>query len=389
MRLQIEISPTAVGVLRRTHWEGGQERPEVKATVREGARVYTNVAVHLKGSAGSFRSVDDKPALTLKFDKFVPEQNFHGLHKISLNNSQQDGTYLSEKIARELFIAAGVPVPRAGHARVELNGRPLGLYVLLEGANRQFLKRYFDEPRGNLYDGGFCRDIGSRLVADCGDDPNNHNGLKALRAAVRDGSYAKLEKALDIDRFLTMVALETILGHWDGYSMNKNNWRIYHDLKFNRMVFIPHGLDQLLGKGRDFDPDGIVPQNVQGEVTRAVLATREGDRRYHELLPRICTNIFKADELTARIDEIVARVSAELAETDPQTARAFQKRSSVLKQRIARRADGLNQHFGVPVQAVEFGSKGVLPVGGWKPSMVLSGEPVLKESHDPAGKTFW
>jgi len=91
VRLQIEISPAGMSVLRRTHWEGGQERPEVKATVREGARVYTNVAVHLKGSAGSFRSVDGKPALTLKFDKFVPEQNFHGLHKISLNNSQQTG----------------------------------------------------------------------------------------------------------------------------------------------------------------------------------------------------------------------------------------------------------------------------------------------------------
>ena len=49
------------------------------------------------------------------------------------NNSVQDSTYLSEKICREMFEAAGVPSPRAGHAVVEFDGRLLGLYVLVEG----------------------------------------------------------------------------------------------------------------------------------------------------------------------------------------------------------------------------------------------------------------
>jgi cell division protein YceG involved in septum cleavage len=46
-------------------------------TVREGETVYTNVALHLKGAAGSFRSIDQNPCLTLKFDKFVDGQRFH------------------------------------------------------------------------------------------------------------------------------------------------------------------------------------------------------------------------------------------------------------------------------------------------------------------------
>jgi hypothetical protein len=121
--IQIEIPRAGLSALRPTRWENGQKRPVARATVREGGVVYTNVAVHLKGAAGSFRGVDDKPAMTLNFDKFVPGQSFHGLHKISLNNSVQDSTYLCEKIAREIFIAAGVPVPRATHAVVELNGQ--------------------------------------------------------------------------------------------------------------------------------------------------------------------------------------------------------------------------------------------------------------------------
>src|SRR6185503_12061269 len=132
LRIKIDIPKDGMATLRKYQWGwgGGGERQAVRATVREGETVYTNVAVHLKGAAGSFRSIDQNPCLTLKFDKFVDGQRFHGLDKISLNNSVQDSSYLNEKICREMFEAAGVPVPRSDHATVELNGRALGLYVL-------------------------------------------------------------------------------------------------------------------------------------------------------------------------------------------------------------------------------------------------------------------
>jgi hypothetical protein len=114
-RINIEVTPSDVEKLRGYHWNGWRgdrvERPEVVATVREGGTVYTNVALHLKGAAGSFRPFDDKPALTLSFSRHGTNQQFHGYTKISLNNSVQDPSYLSEAISRELFEAAGVPVP--------------------------------------------------------------------------------------------------------------------------------------------------------------------------------------------------------------------------------------------------------------------------------------
>src|SRR6266542_3614467 len=124
LRIKIDIPKDGMAILRKYQWGwgGGGERQPVRATVREGETVYTNVALHLKGAAGSFRSVDQNPCLTLKFDKYVDGQRFNRLDKISLNNSVQDPSYLSEKICREMFEAAGVPVPRAGHATVELNG---------------------------------------------------------------------------------------------------------------------------------------------------------------------------------------------------------------------------------------------------------------------------
>src|SRR5262249_40125993 len=97
--LHIQVAETNLSKLRRN------ARVYVRATVKEGDRVYTDVGLHLKGAAGSFRPVDDsKPALTLNFDKFVEHQNFHGVDKLALNNSVQDPTYMTEALCSDLFL---------------------------------------------------------------------------------------------------------------------------------------------------------------------------------------------------------------------------------------------------------------------------------------------
>ena len=89
--LRIEIAPPDLDKLRQN------PRGYVPAVVREEGRegkpdtVYEKVGVHLKGGAGSFRSVDDRPGLTLNFKLYAPEQTFHGLERFHLNNSVQDG----------------------------------------------------------------------------------------------------------------------------------------------------------------------------------------------------------------------------------------------------------------------------------------------------------
>jgi hypothetical protein len=99
--LKIEIRSPQLNSLRR------DARTYVKATVREGATVYTNVMIRLKGGAGSFRPLDDKPGFTLKLDE--ASASFHGLQKIHLNNSVQDNTYLSEWLCSQTGLAKHAP----------------------------------------------------------------------------------------------------------------------------------------------------------------------------------------------------------------------------------------------------------------------------------------
>ncbi|MBM3833804.1 MAG: hypothetical protein FJ403_11150 [Verrucomicrobia bacterium] len=98
----------------------------------------------------------------MNFDNDAPGQIFHGLKKVHLNSSVQDRGYLSEKMSRELFEEAGVPARRAGHAVVTFDGETR-MYVVVEGINKQFLKRHFKDVTGTVYDGHSGSEVNQRM----------------------------------------------------------------------------------------------------------------------------------------------------------------------------------------------------------------------------------
>jgi hypothetical protein len=383
-RLRIEIPPDGMAILRSYVWDktlNGQDRTNVLATVREGTKVYTNVAVHLKGGLGSFRPVDDKPALTLTFDKFAPGQRFHGLEKIYLNNSVQDPTYLSEKICREMFLAAGLPSPRAGHALVKLNQRNLGLYVLLEGWNKQFLRQHFKDVRGDIYDGGYGNDVTNRLEINSGSFPDDWSRLKALGDAAQDPDLnqrlARMGELLDLDRFFTFMAMEVLLVHWDGYTMNRNNFRIYNDRDADRLVFLPHGMDQMFGVFRSSPTSSITP-HMKSLVSRAVIEVPEGRRRYLERMGQLLTNVFKVSLLTNRVEELAEEVRPALAD-DPGALVEFNYAVKGLVTRMTQRAVSVDRQLKEPQQSLPFDSAGEAKLASWKPQRD-SGNPAFSNS---------
>ena len=138
---------------------GSRPRVCVRATVTAGGTVDRSVGLHLKGNFGAFQPYEQKPSLTLHFNRFVKGQSMHGLHKLHLNSPVSDPTYLTEILCRKLFEKAGVQVARASHSRLELNGRDARLYVLVEGFGGKFLKRFRKDTVGNLYDSEFRHDI--------------------------------------------------------------------------------------------------------------------------------------------------------------------------------------------------------------------------------------
>jgi hypothetical protein len=360
----------------------GRQRRYVKCTVREGTKTYTNVAIRLKGGPGSFRPIQDKPAFTVNFEKFAPGQRFHGLKKIHLNNSVQDRTYQHERIARELMDAAGVPVPRAGNAWVNLNDRELGMYVLLEGVNNQFLKRYFKDVSGNVYDGHSGSEVTQNMRINSGDVrewERLHDLARATGEPDLEKRYSALQKTLDLERFYTFIAAELILGHWDGYTMNRNNWRVYHDKDSDRMVFIPHGMDQVLGRKYK-----IYPENSQALVVRSVFEIPEARKRYRERFAEVATNVFNIEAMTSRAQVVGAKIQAALEKHNSGAADSYGQVTAAVCEQIRRQGRWV-QGLIRPVEAIRFDSEKPMLLTNWV-SKIYSGEPELKLVRDSDGR---
>ncbi len=325
---------------------------------------YTEVAIKVKGAAGSSRELDDKPAFTLNMNKHAKGQAFHGLGKLHLNNSVQDESYLCEWVCADLARDAKVPATRVTHARVWLNGRDLGFYVLKEGFDLQFLTRHFGDASGNFYDGGFVQDVDADLEKDSGKGPDDHSDLHALKAACEEPDAAlrwpAIEKHLDVDAFLTFMAFERMTCHWDGYTPNKNNYRIYFDPKDGRARFLPHGMDQMFQ-----DPGFPILEFPPTIVSSAVMHNSEWRQRYTarvtELLP-----LFEAQRLHERLDAIVARLSLVVHRQGDHFEQAFADRVRELKERIAAREPALREQLGRgDPTPVEFDETNQIEVADW------------------------
>ena len=354
-RLRLQIGP---GEIRRLEQN---RRTYVPAQLSEGTNHYPVVEVHLKGARGSVRPLSDKPSFTLDFTRPNPAQRFHGLRKIHLNNSVEDPTYLCEKLGAELFHRASQPAPRVSHVLVELNGRALGLFVLKEGFTGDLFGLYFQRSDGNLYEPESGQDVADPMKRHWGQEPDKLAGLKSLGEAVQEPDLARrwtrLQETLETDRFASFMCLEVMLGHRDGYCLAKNNFRVYHDLDQNRMVFLPQGMDVLFGKAD-------LPWNpaLAGLTARAWMEIPDGQLLYETRFENLFTNLFLPKPLGQWLDHEAARLRPALRRA---AAQEFDGAVADLKKRIVARHANLARQLSAPERFPLSFTNGLARLGPW------------------------
>ncbi|MEN9778306.1 MAG: hypothetical protein RJB04_2061 [Verrucomicrobiota bacterium] len=359
-RFVITFAPAEIQKLR------DNPRTPVQATVTVGTNRFEKVLVHVKGSAGSTRSVDDNPALTLNFDKLIPGQRFSGLDKIHLNNSVQDPSLLSEQLGRHLYEKLGIPTARATQALVSFDGRELGPYVLKEGYNRSFLRRHYPDPSGNFYDGGFVRDIDQDLDRDTGDGPLDYKDLQKLRDAANLSDLRRREAALDaileVDRFITESALQALLVDWDGYGYNRNNYRIYFEPRTGKATFQPHGMDQLLGNiGKDLELPG------GGLLSRQLFDVPAYRDRFYAKIDQLLKDVFTKETLDAHFKRVGTRLMP-LVQSLPQDQREWRTEAiHSFQDRAFRRIEIARSRLESQPKPIRFEAGGVTALARWQP----------------------
>ncbi len=250
--LALELSPAAMDSLDAEPKQYVQG--DLTVTLGDQVVVLTDIGVRLKGNYGSYRTLDQKAAFLFNFDRYVDDQRLFDLEKLAVNNMVQDPSMQREELGYTLFRAGDVPAPRTGHATVSVNGELYGLYTTVESVdNEVFLKHWFGEDKGNLYEGAYGSDLFTELVPSFDQDNGDNVDFMDLQTlvtaldAITDPNdfVTEVDKLIDLDRYLAFAATEIYLGHWDGYAWTRNNYYVYRGPD-QRWVFFPWGIDQTM-----------------------------------------------------------------------------------------------------------------------------------------------
>jgi spore coat protein CotH len=220
-------------------------------------------------SRGDGSRSEEKPGLKVEFDKYVPAQEYYGYKSLVIDNLTQDASFLRERLSFLVFEAMGIPAPRNAFARLTVNGEPWGLFALVEPVSKPFLEARLGEKSGTLFDyeWTFPYDfswLGPQAESyvplpfqpETNEDrPDVASGLVAFIQATNeapDASFlAAMAGRLDVDRFLTHVAVENAIAESDGIVGNQglNNFYLYEYGVRNRFVFIPWDKDNTFRSG--------------------------------------------------------------------------------------------------------------------------------------------
>ena len=197
-----------------------------------------HVGIRYKGQSSlmtTWQSGIGKLPLRLNFDKFeddypeIDNQRFYGFDELSLTSNWSDDSLLREKVAHDIFRAAGVPAPHTAFYRVyvDFGEGPIyfGLYTMTEIPDGPMLEAQFGDDSGNLYKPTSSwvvfaeEDFDKESNSDEADYTDVQSAIAALHADRSDvvSWRAALEETMNVDEFLHWLAINTVIQNWDTY----------------------------------------------------------------------------------------------------------------------------------------------------------------------------
>ena len=232
-----------------------------------GMDTVTNVGIRLRGNTSRTAG---KKSFKVSFNSFTPGAKWNGLEKLNLNGNHNDPSMLRARMVWDYMREQGYVAPRISHVKLYINDEYRGLYINVEHVDEEFLQKRFKHDHGNLWKCTYPADL-----ADLGDNPESYkftpswNGEQRVYelktneglddySAIRDLCHTvgtasdadfpcALEAVFDVDGFLKLAAVELLVGHWDNYIGNQNNFYLYERPSDGRLMMFSYDVDNTLG----------------------------------------------------------------------------------------------------------------------------------------------
>ena len=291
----------------------------VEASVSIDGVVFPKVGLRKKGFIGS--QSHTRPSLKIRLNHIDKQAGIEGLTNLTLNNNKQDISQVSQFMGYALFNAIGSPAPRCAYAKVTVNGKSLGIYSHVETMRKPLLKRAFGNDNGPLYEGtvvDFNEEWENSFEHKRGDDALGREKIIALINVLADDNVteAAIGELVDLESFYRFWAVESLLGFWDGYAGNNNNYFIYLNPETDKFHFLPWGADSLFMKFSmlDFQRNSRAPISVktQGLIAYRLYQLGAGREQYAETMMELLKSHWNEVELITELDRVAEMITPHL-----------------------------------------------------------------------------
>ncbi|KAG0360652.1 hypothetical protein BG005_010235 [Podila minutissima] len=312
--------------------------------------VYSAGNVKLKVSGHGSRKYK-KVSLSIAFDAEAGE-TFFDRPEIKLRAEYIDPTMIREKLYVDLLNAVGVASYQGSYVRVYVNGKPQGLYLMVEDVSEPFLMNTIHHGAitdkkhlGALFkmSSGLhaTMQYKGRKTADYdpvvytskiqGDNPKD-DPMKQFIGLMRDlqgwdptaaGGVAFWKERLDLDSFLRSMSLEYLTGAWDQFWWRGNNYYMYFNPEKNIWQFIPNDFDNTFSIGTHPDVDTTYKNYARFRlkvkskdiplVTKLIYKNKDINKEFEKTLLTITNGVFNNKAVDARIDAYKNQIEEDVA----------------------------------------------------------------------------
>ena len=303
----------------------------VKADISVDGQAFDDAGLRFKGNSSyRFAQGGYKRPLKIDMNRFVKGQKLHGRTKLNLSNSFLDSAFMKEKLAYEVYRAAGVATPNVGWAAVTLTieglveKQPLGVYVLVEQVDKQFIKRNFgDATEGSLlmkpeissnweYPGAEPSDYESfGIKIDEGDETlfGRFGELLRLIHSADDAAFAReIDSLMDLNQFAGYLATTSLLANIDSYIGMPHNYYLLVDKADDRVRLLPWDVNEAFGTfTMGSSPEALADWDIDRpwvadlRLVERLFALESFRARYHSAMVDLMKEAFTEEKLFSRI----------------------------------------------------------------------------------------
>jgi cytochrome c2 len=188
-----------------------------------------------------------------------------------------------------------------------VNDETYGLYVQVEAATKDYLKRWFEDPSGDLFEGPGGVIDWEDLDLDSNQESGDRTRIRMLYEAIMEADpidpWSTLKNWIDLKAFARFMANEQFINNWDGYP-EANNYRLYDDPTTGKFYFFPHGADQSMEDSRH----DMFGTNLEEVVGRALVMTQTGRQAYREAIQGFLDHAWDSEKTLERIRSWYVRI---------------------------------------------------------------------------------